>query len=302
MIAGIVLALVAAAANAFAVVLQASESRQAPLSQAGRFALLFGLARRRRWLAGTGLMILAWPLQILALSYAPITVVQPTLASGALILLAVARVKLGERVGRPEALGALAIVVGVGVVIGAAPPRSTHQPDALRLAVPLLVVGAGAVGAFALGRRRPQRALAMVIGAGLAYAWVDFANKLLSDAISTDRWAQVALWLAATLALGTLAFLEEMTALQQRPAVTVSPVIGAIQGPLPVVMALWAGVESWGAGSQHLVELALGLAIVTVGAATLGRSQAVARVSADERPPRRVPAGGSPSAPAPAHR
>jgi drug/metabolite transporter (DMT)-like permease len=296
MIAGIVLALAAAVANAFAVVLQASESRQAPLSQAGRFELLFGLARRRRWLAGTGLMVLAWPLQILALTYAPITVVQPTLASGALILLVVARVKLGERVGRPEALGAVAIVVGIGVVIGAAPPRSTDQPGALRLAAPLLVVGAGAVGAFVLGRRRPRRALAMVIGAGLGYAWVDFANKLLSNAISTDRWPQVALWLVATLALGALAFLEENTALQQRPAVTVAPVIGAVQGPLPVVMALWAGVESWGAGTKHLAELALGLAIVTLGAATLGRSQAVARVSGDEWPARRTPESGARSA------
>jgi hypothetical protein len=59
-------------------------------------------------------------------------------------------------------------------------------------------------------------------------------------------------------------------------------VIGAVQDPLPVLMALWSGVESWGAGSQHLAELACGLAIVTVGAATLGRSEAVARVSGDE--------------------
>lgn len=285
---GIALAMAAAVANAFAVVLQASESRRAPLSESGRFALLFGLARRPRWLAGTGLMILAWPLQILALTYAPITLVQPALASGALVLLAVAGVRLGERVGRREVLGAVAIVLGIAIVIGAAPRHTTHEPGGLRLAAPLLVVGAGAVSAFVLGRRRPERTLAMVLGAGLAYAWVDFANKLLSNDISTHRWPLVALWLAATLALGALAFLQETTALQRRPAVTVAPVISSVQAPLPVLMALWAGVESWGAGSRRLAELALGLAIVTLGAAILGRSEAVARVSGGE-----WPAGGA---------
>jgi hypothetical protein len=179
-------------------------------------------------------------------------------------------------------------------VIAAAPRHTTHEGAAVRLAAPLVLVAGGAVAAFVFGRRRPQQALSMVIGAGLAYAWVDFANKLLSDGISTDHWALVALWLVAILALGTLAFLQEMTALQRRPAVTVAPVIAAVQAPLPVLMALWAGVESWGASTQRVAELALGLAIVTVGAATLGRSQAVARVSGDQWPPARQRAPARP--------
>jgi drug/metabolite transporter (DMT)-like permease len=277
--AGAIVAVVASVANAFAVVLQASESRRAPLSQAARFSLLFGLTRRPRWLAGIALMVVAWPLQILALSWAPITVVQPTLASGTLVLLAVARVRLGEHVGWPEVLGAGAIVLGIAIVLSAAPRHTTDIPGAARVAVPLAVVGIGALGAYSLGRWRPQATPALVLGAGLAFAWVDFANKLLSNEISTSRWLPAVLWLTATLAFGALAFLQETTALQQRPAITVVPVIGAVQDPLPVLMALWAGVESWGAGSQHLVELACGLAIVTLGAVALGRSEAVARVS-----------------------
>jgi drug/metabolite transporter (DMT)-like permease len=289
---GIIVALVATVGNSFAIVLQASESRQAPLSEAGRFSLLFGLIRRPRWLAGVGLMVVAWPLQILALSFAPITVVQPTLAAGSLVLLAVARVRLGERVGRPEALGALAIVLGIGVVIAVAPRHTTHEPGALRLAIPLALVGGAALAAFAAGRLAPRRQLALVVGAGLAYAWVDFANKLLSNDISNHHWGLAAVWLLSTLGFGALAFLEETSALQQRPAVTVAPVIGAVQDPLPVLMALASGVESWGAGSQHLIPLACGLAVVTAGAALLGRSEAVARVSAG-RGPEKNAAGAS---------
>ena len=281
---GILVALVASVANAFAVVFQASEDKQAPTSQAGRFSLFGSLLRRPRWLVGTGLMVVAWPLQILALGLAPITIVQPTLASSQLVLLAVARVTLRERVGRRETLGALAIVAGVTAVILAAPRHSVTHPPAARVAMPLTVVGAGALVAYLLTRRGPDRALALVIGAGLAYAWVDFTNKLLAGDIANGDWVPAVVWLAATIAFGALAFLQETSALQRRPAVTVSPVVGAVQDPLPVLMALWAGVEVWSSSPAKLLALTCGLALVTLGGSMLGRSKAVARVSGDERP------------------
>jgi drug/metabolite transporter (DMT)-like permease len=281
----VIVALAAAVANAFAVVFQAAEDRKTPPAQGGRFSLLVLLARRPRWLFGTGLLVVAWPLQILALALAPITVVQPTLSASQLVLLAIARVRLGERVGRIEALGALAIVIGVGLVVAAAPRHSVRDPAAGRVAVPLVVVGIAAIGAYVLFRLRPRARLAVVIGAGLAYAWVDFVNKLLANDISKGDWVLALIWLAATIAVGALAFLEETTALQVRPAVTVSPVIGAVQDPLPVLMALWSGVEVWGSGSHRIAPLVAGLALVTVGAALLGRSKAVARVSGDQVPP-----------------
>jgi drug/metabolite transporter (DMT)-like permease len=278
---GILLALAASVANAFAVVLQAAEARQTPLSEGARASLLARLIRRPRWLAGTGLMVLAWPLQIVALALAPITVVQPTLATTQLVLLATARFRLHERIGLMEVAGALMIVAGVAAVVWAAPRHSVRDPGAGRLAVPLLAVGLAALLAYGIGRRRLRAPLIVVIGAGLSYAWVDFVNKLLANDISTGHWVLAILWLAATLGFGALAFLQETTALQRRPAVTVAPVIGAVQDPLPVVMALWAGVETWGSGSRHVAPLVCGLVIVTGGAVILGRSKAVARISGD---------------------
>jgi hypothetical protein len=282
--AGIAVALAASVANAFAVVFQAAEDRQAPLSKAGRFSLLTLLARRRRWLMGIALMVLAWPLQILALAWAPITVVQPTLSATQLVLLGIARVNLGERVGALEVFGALTIVAGVTAVIVAAPRHSVRDPAAARVAVPLAAVGSAALLAYALGRLQPRRALWLVVGAGLAYAWVDFVNKLLADDLSSGRWGLAVVWLIATIGFGALAFLEETTALQRRPAVTVAPVVGAVQDPLPVLMALWAGVEVWSSSPQHVIPLACGLSLVTAGAVVLGRSRAVARVAGDEPP------------------
>jgi hypothetical protein len=275
--AGIAVALAASVANAFAVVFQAAEDRRSPTAQAGRLALLRSLAHRPRWLAGTGLMVLAWPLQVLALGLAPITIVQPTLSSSQLVLLAVARSKLGERVGRAEAFGALAIVAGVSAVIAAGPRHSVSDPAAGPVAVALAVVGAAALGGYATGRLRPRRALALVIGAGFAYAWIDFVNKLLADDVAAGRFGLAGVWLAATVIVGALAFLQETTALQRRPAVTVAPVIGAVQQPLPVLMALWTGVETWGGAAHRIVPVILGLTLSTAGAAVISAQRAPIR-------------------------
>jgi drug/metabolite transporter (DMT)-like permease len=280
--AGIGLAFAATIANAFALVLQASEARRVPVKGAVRFSLFSELIRRRRWVAGTSLLVLAWPLQVLALTYAPITVVQPILSTFQLILLVLARTTLGEHVGRREALGASAIVTGVIAVLLAAPRHAVLHPDAARVAAPLVVVGVAALLAYVAGQRHPTGAIALIIGAGLAYAWVDFANKLLSNALSLGNVLPAVLWLLAILGFGALSFLEESGALQRRPAVTVAPVIGSIQEPLPVVMALAAGVERWSSSPAKLAALVAGLGLVAGGAAVLGRSGAVARAAGQE--------------------
>ncbi len=289
--AGVALAFAATLANAFALVLQASEARRVPVTGALHFSLFAQLVRRRRWVAGTALLVLAWPLQVLALTYAPITVVQPILSTFQLILLALARFQLGEHVGRRELFGALAIVTGVVAVLVSAPRHAVLHPDAARVAAPLAVVGVAALLALAAGQRRPSAAIALIIGAGLAYAWVDFADKLLSNAFSIGNSAAIAAWLVAILAFGSLAFLEESGALQRRPAVTVAPVIGGLQEPLPVLMALVAGVERWSSSPLKIAALGAGLALVAAGAAVLGRSGAVARAAGheDSAPPEADP-------------
>jgi len=307
---GVGVAFVSAVCAAMALVLQAIEARHAPHAHGVSFRLLLGLLKHPRWLLGTALVIVAWPLQVVALSFAPITVVQPILASFQLVLLGLARVWLRERVGRRELAGALAIVAGVTVVIAAAPQHSVLHPAAGRLAGPLAIVGGGALLLHILarfGRRRRVSAhlashtdsggseqtapayrapsgtrltgLELTIGAGLGYAWVDFADKLLSNAISAGETIGAVIWVAAIVGMGLVAFTSEQTALQRRPASTVGPLIGALEEPLPVILALVGGVEVWHGGAGHAAALAGGLALVGVGVIVLARSPAVAHVT-----------------------
>ncbi|HEX6393878.1 MAG TPA: hypothetical protein VFZ97_10565 [Acidimicrobiales bacterium] len=268
---GIAVALAAAVANGFGVVLQAQEDRQAPLSRGGRPSLLIGLASRPRWLAGAGLMAAAWPAQVLALTIAPIAIVQPLLIADQLVLLAVARLQLGERIGRLKMLSAFAIVVGLAAVVWAAPQHMAHQTRAGRLGAPLLTVGIAALIAYVVARLRARSALSLVVGAGLAYAWVDFANNLLAHQLTGHHRIYSAFWLASILASGVLAFLQETSALQRLPATTVEPILTAIHQPLPVLMAFWAGLQVGGVTRLHLVVLIAGLALSTASGTYLGR-------------------------------
>ena len=76
--AGLAAALIAAVLFNAGLVLQAADVRAVSASTPrGRFGLAGQLVRRRRWVAGTALTCVGWPFQVLALSFAPVVVVEP---------------------------------------------------------------------------------------------------------------------------------------------------------------------------------------------------------------------------------
>ena len=140
LILGILAAIGASVFYSLGIALQAMDAKEAPREEHLRLALVWGLVKRGRWMLGTGLSILGWPLQVVALLLAPLVVVQPALAAGLLVLLVLGERMLGEHAGRAEYLATLAIVLGV---IGAglfAPARSVSQPGE-QLTITLVLVG-----------------------------------------------------------------------------------------------------------------------------------------------------------------
>ena len=79
---GFALALGAACCYETGYALQAIEARRAPTEKALRPSLMTYLVRRPLWVGATALSLLGWPLQIIALAHAPLTLVQPVLALG----------------------------------------------------------------------------------------------------------------------------------------------------------------------------------------------------------------------------
>src|ERR1700704_3434162 len=131
LVLGILAAVGASTLYSLGIALQALDAKEAPHEEHLRLALAWRLAQRARWLAGTGLSILGWPLPIVALMLAPLVVVQPALAAGLLVLMFVAERLLGEHAGRYEHVCVWAIVIGmVGAALTAA-PHNSNQPGGL---------------------------------------------------------------------------------------------------------------------------------------------------------------------------
>src|SRR4030081_1352529 len=138
---GIVAAMGASTLYSLGIALQAPDAKQPPRDEHLRMALAWGLLRGASALAGAGLSILGWPLQIVALMLAPLVVVQPALAAGLLVLMLLAERLLGEHAGRYEHLAVWAIVIGmVGAALTAPPHTSSH---AGHLTITIVLVGLG---------------------------------------------------------------------------------------------------------------------------------------------------------------
>ena len=110
---GILAAVAASTLYSLGVALQAMDAKRTPQAEHLHPALALNCCSRARWLAGTGLSMLGWPLQVVALLLVPLVVVQPTMAVGLLVLLFFGERMLGEHAGRREYLAMGAIVIGV---------------------------------------------------------------------------------------------------------------------------------------------------------------------------------------------
>jgi drug/metabolite transporter (DMT)-like permease len=273
LVLGIAAAIGASTLYSLGVALQALDARQTPHDEYLRVGLARNLLKRRRWLLGTGLSLLGWPLQLLALSLAPLVVVQPSMAAGLLVLLLVGERLLGERAGRREHLAVSAIVLGViGAALCAPPNTTTQSPDDV-IAIVLCVLGLASLLPYLILRlgRRPPAAIAMG-AAGLAYGWSGVATKLASDNLAYGFLLIALAWGVATAAASAVAALSEMSALQSRPAIQVAPVVFVIQTAIPVALAPILFGERFTDTPLSGAALATSLAVLIAGAAVLARS------------------------------
>src|SRR3954466_11346397 len=136
-------------------VLQSLEARTIPAEHSLRLSLIARLLGRRRWIAGGLIMVVGFGFHVCALLLAPLTVVQPSLAAGLIVLL----VAGGRHDARPlhgrdglagrartdaepvhgrDVLAVLAISFGVVGLTLTASQRNTLTVSPARLALALI--------------------------------------------------------------------------------------------------------------------------------------------------------------------
>lgn len=286
LVLGILAAIAALTFYSLGIVYQAIDAKTSPSSEHLRVALLWGLLRRARWLLGTGLSMLGWPLQVIALLLAPLVVVQPALAVGLVVLLFAAQRILGEHAGRYEHVAIGAIVIGVVVIGVCAPPRSTtHTSEKLTITIVLAVLAAASLLPYVMQLFHRSWASLTMLGAGLAFAWSALATKLAADDLSHGHVGVAIAWGLSTAVASVVGVLSEMSALQSRPAIQVAPFVFVVQTVVPVVLAPLLLGEFFSQTPYGGVPLAAALALLLAGAVMLARSPLLLALMAGQRAP-----------------
>ncbi|MFZ1881955.1 MAG: hypothetical protein WAU41_17580 [Gaiellaceae bacterium] len=271
------LATVASSLYALSAALQALEARDAPPESALRASLLVGLVRRRTWLIGGVVGVVGFGLQAGALALASVSLVQPALGLGLVVLLVLGVRVLGESVGAREVGGGLAIATAVAVLGWAAPSQTGAftTGGTWAAAAGIVVV---AVLPYLLRAARRAGGLETSIAAGLAWAWFGLGTALIDAAIADRHFTVAILWGLGVAVAGWSALLAEQTALLAWPATRAIPVAFGLEMVVPAAAAPF--LTHGGFGPLHGVPFVLALAVACAGAAALGSSRSVARAVA----------------------
>ena len=247
---GVAVAVVSAALYDLGYILEKRALTDLASDAVGALSLLRGAVRSQRWVAGFVAMLAGLGLQVLALTLAPVSVVQPVLAGGVVALVIISRAALGERLaGRERTAGllVLAAVIAIAISAGGTTNQLTHHVPGQSFALFTVVVGGGAVALLTAGRRLPSgspRGLALLaLAAGCCYGLGSVAQKavatemvrrgVVTGAIGSLGTVYPWVFVAAT-AAGLVAF---QLCLQRHPASLVAPLANVVSGTCAVLGA-----------------------------------------------------------------
>jgi drug/metabolite transporter (DMT)-like permease len=263
-------ALGAAVCFGTASVLQAMAARAAePGSGSGvDAALLLRALRQWRYVAGLGLDLLGFVLQVVALRSIPIYAVGAALAASLAVTAVVSTRLLAVRLSGVE-WGAVGVVVAGLAMLGLAsgPEGEQAGSDALRYAMLGTALGVLLIGAVAGRLPGRGRALALGLGSGFGFGVVEVSVRLIDDVSPGALLSNPATY--ALLLGGGAAFLLLTSALQKGSVTTATAgmVVGETVGPA-LVGVIWLGDRT----REGLGGLAvLGFVVAVAGALALAR-------------------------------
>jgi hypothetical protein len=276
---GLVLALASACALNWSYYVQhGAAASLPPLLLRRPFRSLAALFGNRRWLAGFWTGIGGWVLYVVALTLAPLSLVQACAAGGLAVLAALAGVR-----SRREQLAVGTSVAGLALLaISLAGPVRASQHASLRDAAVWMLASA-AVAALAAGPAADlfSRAAGLGMAAGVLYAAGDVGTKA---AVSGG----IHLWFVpALLACHGLAFVALQLGFQRGGALTTAGLATLWTNALPIAAGMVVFGEPLPGGALGVARVSAFVAVV-VGAALLTRPSTDDAIHIPE-PSRRAP-------------
>ncbi|MQA86303.1 MAG: hypothetical protein GEV03_17130 [Streptosporangiales bacterium] len=290
-----VAALVGAFFLALAAALQQRGVASAPSRGALNPALLLHLARKPIWVAGVITGLVGVGLQVVALRWGPLPLVQPVAVTTLLFALPVGAMLQGRRVTRVEVYAAAVVALGLGSLLLTLNPASVApavDPGRLGALAAIVAIGLLVVVLGALRLRGEGRTLLLSAGAGVAFGTTAGFVEMLVHRAGERGISVFASWLTlAAMAASVAGFLLSQGAYRSGRLATALATI-LVTDPLTAIGVGAFALREPVSMSLPLVILAETLLIV-VGIVVLARSSQGARRTYAAAP-NTVRAGGAP--------
>jgi drug/metabolite transporter (DMT)-like permease len=260
-----------------------------------------------RWLAGFALMLCGLGFQVLALMLAPVTLVQPLIAGGVVVVLVLSRLVLHEHLNRVQyaCVGVMALsVVLLALSAGGASAEVGHQVSGILLtavALPSCLVGLMAGGSALRAGSRKHRApvigVSYGIATGLLYGVAALAIKALSGALLHSHGVAATViavvsspYLYVMTGCSALGLVLFQTALQRCRISIVAPVSNVLGSVYFIVVGTWIFHERLPSDPAQLALRVVGILVTCGVVVQLSRQGGQAQSPA----PRRRPAVAQP--------
>jgi drug/metabolite transporter (DMT)-like permease len=287
---GIPLALLATTAYNVGLILEKRALSQMATLDLRRLAhVVVSLATSRAWLGGFALMLAGLACQTVVLTFEPVSVVQPVLASGVVLVLVLSRLVLRERLRGGEAW--CVAVIAVSLVLLALSDTSTEvgrhaSPGAMAaVMVPSIIAGllaaAGPLRARGGGRHAASISMTGIwsgVGTGLLYGVAALAIKGLSGILVGHKTAAgIAAGVVSSPYLYVLggcllvAMLLFQAALQACRASILIPVSGVTGSVYFIITGTWLFHEHLPASPSQLGLRVAGIALAALVLISLSR-------------------------------
>jgi hypothetical protein len=264
--------------------------------------LLLDLIKQPLWLAGIAANVASFALQVVALRFGPLALVEPILVFD-MIFAGLISAALRKHADPVTGAGVVACAAGVAGFLVIARPSAGREAIGLVEALPLLAGFAAVLaGCLALARlNRTARPLALALACGAAYAVTDFSIKLATAELGGGLANLFTHWpIYAVAVIGPIGFVLNQNAFQAGDVLAPVLAIITITDTIGAIGLGWLFLnEKLASGPAEIAGEAASLLVMTVGITVLAHRSPQAVQRKDQAPGPADPADSEPEAPSP---
>jgi len=280
---GSILALIAAFLFALAATLQQKGALNLPTISLADPKSLARLAGQTMWLIGTAALLTGYIFQAAALDRGRLAIIQPLLVTTVIFALPLGYLLTHQHVGKREVIGALVIIVGLGVFAYFGDPAGGNENapnNEWAIAIGIIVAVCAVLLAFA--RRNEDNLTIRAAGygtvSGILFGLSAALTKPTLDGLHESVGTMLSHWYCYALAIaGILGFVLQQVSLgtgRLAPSVATVSVANPIVGILIGVLLL---DERFAQPNWHIVVAVVGLVLALVGAVVISLAREEAK-------------------------